>query len=206
MRRRDVLKGSFAGAGLLFAAFPSMSVSAQARECPTDGTPMQFIPKTPADPLAAENDIEKYKKCPYCGMDRKMYHHSRMLVHYSDDLPDGTCSLHCAAISLSINVDRGPKAIYVADNASPEEIKPLIEVGKAIFLVGSSLKGVMTRRSKVAYGSEAAAKASQAANGGELADFDKALLAAHADMAGDAAMIRKNREERRKKQQLHDHK
>jgi copper chaperone NosL len=202
MRRRDVLKGSLACAGLLLAAIPSESGFALAADCPADGTPMQFIPKMPPDPLAAENDLAKYKKCPYCGMDRTQYHHSRMLVHYADDLADGTCSLHCTAISLSINIDRGPKAIYVADNASPGEIKPLIEVGKAVFLVGSSMKGVMTRRSKVAYGSEAAAKAAQSANGGELVDFDKALLLAHEDMAGDASMIRKNREERRKKQLL----
>jgi nitrous oxide reductase accessory protein NosL len=128
-----------------------------------------------------------------------------MLVHYSDDLPDATCSLHCAAISLSINIDRGPKAIYVADTAAADDIKPLIEVEKASFLVGSSLRGVMTKRSKVAYGTEAAAKASQATNGGELMDFDKALLAAHADMAQDVAMIRKNREDRRKRVQHQQH-
>jgi hypothetical protein len=63
----------------------------------------------------------------------------------------------------------------------------------------------MTKRSKVAYGTEAAAKASQATNGGELMDFDKALLAAHADMAQDVAMIRKNREDRRKRVQHQQH-
>ena len=73
---------------------------------------------------------------------------------------------------------------------------------KATFLVGSTLPGVMTKRSKVAYGSEAAAKASQAANGGEFMDFDKALLASYSDMAQDIAMIRKNREERRKKMSM----
>jgi nitrous oxide reductase accessory protein NosL len=138
-------------------------------------------------------------------MDRRQFHHSRMLVHYGDDLPDGTCSLHCAAISLSINIDRGPKGIYVADNGAADDVKPLVEVDKAVFLVGSSLKGVMTRRSKVAYGTEAAAKASQAANGGTLMDFEDVLLAAYTDMAQDVAMIRKNREERRKRMQHKHH-
>lgn len=193
MNRRDLLKLSLAAAGL--AALPAQAAEA----CPGDGTPAQFLPKKAPDPKAAENDIEKYPKCPYCGMDRKQFHHSRMLVHYSDDLADGTCSLHCAAISLSLNVDREPKAIYVADNASAAEIKPLVEVDKATFLIGSQIKGVMTKRSKVAYGSEEAAKASQAANGGELGDFDKTLTAAYTDMAQDVRMIRKNREERRKK-------
>ncbi len=194
MRRRDVLKLALAGTGALATA-----AYAGTPNCPTDGTPMQFVPKLPPDPRAAEDDLRKYPSCPYCGMDRRKFHHSRMLVHYGDDLPDPTCSLHCAAISLSINIDRGPKAIYVADNAPADEIKPLIDAEKAVFLVGSSIKGVMTRRSKVAYGTETAAKAAQEANGGERMDFGQALLAAHMDMAQDANMIRKNREERRKR-------
>jgi copper chaperone NosL len=193
MDRREALKLSLlAGAGLAVG-------TAHAAQCEGDGTPAQFVPKRPADPKASENDIEKFPKCPYCGMDRKQFHHSRMVVQYSDDLPDGTCSLHCAAIGLSINVDREPKAIWVADNAASGEIKPLVEVDKASFLVGSSIKGVMTKRSKVAYGTAEAAKASQAANGGELANFDQALLAAYTDMAGDVSMIRKMRAERRRK-------
>lgn len=193
MDRREALKLSLlASAGL-------MAGHAHAAQCEGDGTPMQFVPKKPADPKAGENDIEKYPKCPYCGMDRKQFHHSRMLVQYSDDLADGTCSLHCAAISLSLNVDREPKTIWVGDNAAAGDVKPLVEVDKATFLIGSRIAGVMTASSKVAYGAEEAAKAAQAANGGELARFDQALLAAYTDMSKDVGRIRKMRAERRKK-------
>lgn len=194
MKRRDLLKLSLAT-----TASALVVNSAQAQQsCPTDGTPAQFTPKKSADQKPQENDIEKFPKCPYCGMDRKMFHHSRMLVQYSDDLPDGTCSLHCASISLAVNIDREPKTIWVGDNASTAELKPLVEVDKATFLIGSQIKGVMTKRSKVAYSKEEAAKAAMATNGGELGNFDKALLAAYTDMAQDASMIRKNREERRR--------
>lgn len=194
MNRRDLLKLSLAATGLA-------ATTAHAQQaCPTDGTPAQFIPKKAADAKPQENDIEKFPKCPYCGMDRKMFHHSRMLLQYSDDLPDGVCSLHCASISLAVNIDREPKALWVGDNAAPAEIKPLVDVDKATFLIGSQIKGVMTKRSKVAFGSEEAAKTAMAANGGgELGNFDKALLAAYTDMAQDVAMVRKNREERRKR-------
>jgi copper chaperone NosL len=197
MRRRELLALSAMAVGLSV-----VRAEAQQGACPGDGTPMQFVPRKPADPTPATDDLAKYTACPYCGMNRRQFHHSRMLVHYSDNLPDGTCSLHCAAISLSLNVDRGPKALYVADFATPGDQKVLIDVAQATFLVGSSLPGVMTKRSKVAYGSEAAAKAAQAAHGGELMTFDQALLAAHVDMAQDVAMIRKVREERRKKMQM----
>ncbi len=195
MDRRAALKTTL----LAGAALAVGTQHAQAAVCEGDGTPSQFIPKKPADPQANINDIEKYPKCPYCGMDRKQYHHSRMLVQYSDDLADGTCSLHCAAISLSLNIDREPKAIWVGDNAAPGEIKPLVEVDKATFLIGSKIPGVMTANSKVAYGTEDAAKAAQAANGGELAKFDQALLAAYTDMSKDVSRIRKMRAERRKR-------
>ena len=194
MDRREALKLSLlAGAGLVTG-----QANAQ-QACPGDGTPMQFIPKRPADPQANENDIEKYPKCPYCGMDRKQYHHSRMLLQYSDDLADGTCSLHCSAISLSLNVDREPKMIWVGDNAAAGDIKPLVEVDKATFLIGSKIPGVMTANSKVAYGTEDAAKAAQAAQGGELAKFDQALLVAYTDMSKDVSRIRKMRAERKRK-------
>lgn len=194
MKRRDMLKLSVA------AAVGSMTATTHAQQkCEGDGTPAQFVPKKAPDARAFENDIEKYAKCPYCGMDRRQYHHSRMLIHYSDDVADGTCSLHCAAISLSLNVDREPKVIWVGDNAAPGDIKPLVEVDKATFLIGSKIAGVMTANSKVAYGTEEAAKAVQAANGGELAKFDQALLSAYTDMSKDVSRIRKNRAERRKR-------
>lgn len=195
MDRRQALKTTL----LAGAALAATTRTTQAAVCEGDGTPLQFIPKKPADPQASVNDIEKYPKCPYCGMDRKQFHHSRMLIQYSDELADGTCSLHCAAISLSLNVDREPKSLWVGDNAVPTDIKPLVDVDKATFLVGSKLPGVMTASSKVAYGNEDAAKASQAANGGELAKFDQALLAAYTDMSKDVSRIRKMRAERKRK-------
>jgi len=171
MDRREALKMSV----LASIGMATAGKAAAQSGCTGDGTPAQFIPKTAADPQPQVDDLAKHPKCPYCGMDRKQFHHSRMVVHYADDLADGTCSLHCAAISLALNIDRDPKALWVGDNAAEGDTKPLVEVEKASFLVGSKLAGVMTARSKVAYGSAEAAKVSQAANGGEIVDFDQAI-------------------------------
>ena len=195
MDRREALKMSVLASIGLAAAGKANAQSA----CAGDGTPAQFTPRSAPDPQPQIDDIAKYPKCPYCGMDRKQFHHSRMIVHYADDVADGTCSLHCSAISLSLNIDRDPKALWVGDNAVEGDTKPLVEVEKASFLVGSKLPGVMTARSKVAYGNADAAKASQAANGGEIVDFDQALLAAYTDMSADVTRIRKSRAERRRK-------
>jgi nitrous oxide reductase accessory protein NosL len=196
LSRRQALKtlalGSLAGIAITQGR-PALAA------CEGDGTPLQFVPKTKADADPLKDELAKYPKCPYCGMDRKQFHHSRHLVHYADDLVDGTCSLHCAAISLAINLDRGPKAIYAADFGSTSEPRPLVNVDEATYLIGSKLPGVMTAKSKKAFASKAAAEAAQKENGGELGNFDAALAAAHASMASDTLMIRKKRAEKRAK-------
>lgn len=198
MDRRDMLKGTLA-IGLAAGASAVHASQHGAEAGKTDGTPLQFIPKTKPDPEPLKDELKKYPKCPYCGMDRREFHHSRHLVQYSDDLVDGTCSIHCLALSLSLNIDREPKAIWAADFGAAGEVKPLINVDQAAYLIGSGLPGVMTGRSKKAYASLEAAAEARAKHGGEVGDFNQALLAAYTDMARDTIAIRKRREERRRR-------
>ena len=173
-------------------------VEASGEVCAGDGTPLQFIPKTAPDDNPLEEELQKYPKCPYCGMDRTQWQHSRHLVQYDDNLVDGTCSIHCLAISLSLNLDRGPKAIYAADYGSEEEIKPLVEVDNATYLIGSDLKGTMAKQSKMAFASADFAKTVREKHKGELGSFDDALRVTYLNMQNDIMMIRKRRVERRK--------
>ncbi len=163
------------------------------------GTPMQFMPKTEPDSRPLENELAKYPDCPYCGMSREQWHHSRHLVHYDDDLADATCSLRCASLSLSLNIDRGPRAIYAADFSADAEIKPLVEVDQATYLIGSELPATMSRTSKMAFSSRDAAQAARREHGGELGDFDQALRQSYLDQAEDTMMIRQRRKEMQRK-------
>lgn len=174
-------------------------VNASGEACPGDGTPLQFIPKGQPDPAPLEDELAKYPKCPYCGMGRSKWHHSRHLVHYDDGLVDATCSIHCLAISLSLNIDRGPKAIYAADFGAESAPKPLVNVDRATYLVGAELKGTMSRKSKMAFASRERAEATRVAKGGELVGFDDALREAYLGMADDTRAIRKRRGERRRR-------
>ena len=151
--------------------------------------------QTAADAEPQVNDIEKYPKCGYCGMDRKQFHHSRMLVQYGNGAVEGVCSIRCLATSLARFVGRGTKGVWVGDNASAAETKPLCDAERAHYLVGSSLRGVMTRRSKVAYSTVEAAEASMKANGGTVMDFDQTLMAAYEDIVEMVKMRRKMRAE-----------
>ncbi|HMX16184.1 MAG TPA: nitrous oxide reductase accessory protein NosL [Rhodocyclaceae bacterium] len=194
MQRRDMLKLS-----LLASAGLAAGAAAAQQACPTDGTPAQFVPRKPADANPMQNELDKYGKCPYCGMDRKEHHRARMLVQYSDDLVDGVCSIHCLALSLGVNIDREPKAIWGPDYGSAAEPRPLLPVDKLTYLIGADLKHAMTKRSKHSFASADVAKEFQAKHGGTLGNFDEALKHSYLDMAADVSMIRKLREERRKK-------
>ncbi len=195
--------------GLAFADMPKKAigamvpgkgwVNASGQKGEHDGTPLQFMPKGAPDENPQEDDIKKYPRCPYCGMMRQQWNHSRHLVQYDDGLADGTCSIHCAAISLSLNLDRGPKAIYAADFGAESEVKPLINVDQASYVLGSKLPGTMSATSKMAFASKQAAEAAAKANGGDVADFDTALAEAYVGMAADTIMIRKRRGEKMKK-------
>lgn len=210
-RRRDVLKllgavgfgalaeQSLAGPGV-GAMMPGKGwMKAPAASCEGDGTPLQFIPKGKPDENPLESELEKYTTCPYCGMNRTQWHHSRHLVQFDDGLVDGTCSIHCLAISLSLNIDRGPKAIYAADFGSSAELKPLVNVDQATYLIGAELKGTMTGKSKMAFASTESAAAMQQLKGGQLGSFDDALREAYLGMAHDTSMVRKRRAERVKR-------
>ena len=161
--------------------------------CDGDSTPLQFVPKTPPDASPLSHEFEKYPRCVHCGMSRTMWHHSRYLVQYDDDLVVGTCSLHCLAVNLSLNLDRGIKKIYVGDFSDTGKPAGVIDADAAFFLIGSDLKGTMTMNSKMAFATKEAAEAAQKAHGGTIAGFDAALKQAYGDMAADTLMIRKRR-------------
>jgi hypothetical protein len=142
---------------------------------------------------AADEDQVKHPACPYCGMDRTKFAHSRALVTYDDGTVVGTCSLHCAAIDLSLKIDKTPVSIEVADYRT----KKLIDAENAVWVIGGSKMGVMTRRAKWAFGDQASADAFMAANGGSADEFKVAVKAAFEDMYADLEMIRAKRKKMR---------
>jgi nitrous oxide reductase accessory protein NosL len=141
----------------------------------------------------SRDDVQKFSSCKYCGMDREKFGHSRILIEYDDGTTVGTCSIHCAAVDLAINLDKMPKAIQVGDYNS----KALIDAEKAFWVMGGSKMGVMTKRAKWAFEKKEDAEKFIKENGGEAATFDVAMKAAYEDMYQDTKMIRERRKMRR---------
>ncbi|WP_374408686.1 nitrous oxide reductase accessory protein NosL [Hydrogenophaga sp.] len=163
-----------------------------------------LVKDLPKDTSPLVNELSKYPRCRYCGMERAKFSHTRHLLVYEDDSVEGTCSLHCSAISLSLNMDRGPKAIYAGDAGSKEAIKPLVLADKAHYVIDPSKPGTMTRASKFAYADKAAAEAAASGEaavkaGAKVVGFDQALTSAYLGMAEDTVMLRKRRGEMRRK-------
>ncbi len=143
-------------------------------------------------------DIQKFPSCKYCGMDREKFGHSRMLVEYDDGTSLGTCSLHCLAVELALNIDKTPKTIFVGDYNS----KTLIDAEKTFWVIGGNKMGVMTKRAKWAFARKEDAEKFKAENGGDIASFEQAVKASYEDMYGDTQMIR---ERRKMKKMQHQH-
>ena len=148
----------------------------------------------PLAALAADADIDKHKSCKFCGMDREKWNFSRVYLEYDDGSTEGTCSIHCAAVDLALNLDKAPKTIWVADFGT----RQLIDGEKAVWVVGGKKQGVMTKRAKWAFADKAAAEAFIKENEGALASFDDAVKGAYQDMYEDTKMIRERRAAKRK--------
>ncbi|MBI5585130.1 MAG: nitrous oxide reductase accessory protein NosL [Deltaproteobacteria bacterium] len=145
--------------------------------------------------LSASEDVKKHSACKYCGMDREKFGHSRMLIEYDDGSQVGTCSLHCAAVDLALNLDKTPKLIWVGDYGT----RSLVNAEKAFWIIGGGKPGVMTKRAKWAFAEKTDAEKFIKENGGTLGDFDAALKAAYEDIADDTKMIRERRRMMRQK-------
>jgi nitrous oxide reductase accessory protein NosL len=143
-----------------------------------------------------QEDIQKHPSCKYCGMNRQQFGHSRIYIEYDDASSVGTCSTHCAAVDLAINIDKSPKAIQVGDYNS----KVLIDAEKASWVIGGSKMGVMTKRAKWAFDKKEDAERFIKENGGETATFDMVMKALYEDMYADTKMIRERRKMRKMQQ------
>ncbi|NVO00916.1 MAG: nitrous oxide reductase accessory protein NosL [Geobacteraceae bacterium] len=128
---------------------------------------------------SAHEDITRRRSCSSCGMDRKMYGYSRMLITYADGGETGVCSLHCAVTEMNTSNGRTVEALQVADRNT----HLLIPAEKAFWVIGGKKRGVMTQQAKWAFATKEAAGKFVADYGGTIVPWEKALEAARKDAA-----------------------
>lgn len=135
--------------------------------------------------LVQKGSIKKW--CPNCGMNLVMFYKTSHSIELSGGKKVQFCSLHCLAENYHNGKYHGKnvKAIYGVDIIS---LKPYT-VNKLTYVVGSKVRGTMTKRSKYAFRSKADARKFQGKNGGTLTDFNSVLALAQKDLTADNEMI-----------------
>lgn len=132
----------------------------------------QTVPEANATLIQTGKD--KYA-CSNCGMHLvKFYKTSHTHANHQ------YCSIHCL-----YEVTQGviPSDAKVVDAITLE----LIDVKKAFYVVGSSVKGTMSRTSSYAFGNEADAQNFLLNNGGKMMNFEAAYAVAAEDFPNDFA-------------------
>ncbi|MBI5633180.1 MAG: nitrous oxide reductase accessory protein NosL [Nitrospirae bacterium] len=137
------------------------------------------LPQTRKTPVyTKKNDVQTHPDCKYCGMDRRRFDFSRMLVLQDDSSETGTCSIHCTALDRALNYEKPPRWIGVGDYGT----RKLINARKAYWVIGGDRQGVMSIRGKWAFEKRKEAEEYTRDHGGQIHGFDAALQATFEDM------------------------
>ncbi|MCF6309580.1 MAG: nitrous oxide reductase accessory protein NosL [Sulfurimonas sp.] len=133
--------------------------------------------------------VGKHKHwCPVCGMSLKKFYKTSHVSKQNSSTPKQYCSMRCLVVDMSQNsIDT--KNIQVVDVVSQK----LIDAKSAIYVVGSEVKGTMSKVSKLAFSSAEAAEDFSIENGGDIVVFDKVLQMAQESIKSDMAMVTKKK-------------
>ena len=133
----------------------------------------QSVPKEKAELLQSGKN-KQY--CAQCGMDLiRFYKTSHAASSESKDKKYQYCSVHCLEDHLGHGVVlKNPKVVDVSS-------LKFISVHDAKYVVGSSIRGTMSRVSKYAFSNIKDAKEFQKKYGGKIMDFNLALEKAKDD-------------------------
>ncbi len=112
--------------------------------------------------------------CQNCGMDLVMFYKTSHAAKV-DGKQKQFCSLHCLA--ETINSGAKVTGIKVVDTKTLR----WIDAKKAHYVVGSKIKGTMSRISKYAFADLADANSFQKQHGGKIMNFSEALAEAKKD-------------------------
>ena len=123
--------------------------------------------------------------CHICGMSLKMFYKTSHAVVLKDGSKRQYCSIRCLVADWK-NIKDSVKEILVVDAKSEK----FIPAKKAFYVVGSKVKGTMSKVSKIAFKNEADAKEFAKKFGGKIVGFDEAFELASKSFASDVKMLK----------------
>ena len=126
--------------------------------------------------------------CHVCGMSLKMFYKTSHALKLKDGKARQYCSIRCLVVDYP-KIKDNIKEILVVDAKSGK----MIDANKAFYVVGSQVKGTMSKVSKIAFEKEEDAKEFQKEFGGEIVGFNKAFELAKKNLKADIKMLNKKK-------------
>jgi nitrous oxide reductase accessory protein NosL len=126
--------------------------------------------------------------CPNCGMNLVTFYKTSHAIKLKDGSFKQFCSMHCLVESLKKYKDKIVDILVV-----DAKTNKFINAKNGFYVVGSKIKGTMTKNSKYAFLNEEDAKKFQKKYGGKIVNFQEALKIAKLDFKKDMLLINTKR-------------
>ena len=149
-----------------------------------------FSKMASVEPVLVQDGKEKYW-CPVCGMNLKTFYKTSHTSKLQNGNNRQYCSIRCLAVDMKeYGIDTNN--IKVIDLNTQK----FIDAKKAFYVVGSKIKGTMSKISKLAFSSKNNALLFVKKYKGKVVDFDTALKTAKNSLKADNAMINKKKKKK----------
>ncbi len=149
-----------------------------------------FMKKATVTPVLVQKGTQK-NWCPVCGMSLKMFYKTSYTAKLANGTPRQYCSMRCLVVDMK-EYGLDTKTIQVVD----AQTQKLIDAQSAFFVVGSKVKGTMSKVSKLAFKSKDDAEKFVKKYKGKIVDFKTALKMAKNSLKSDIAMIAKKKKKK----------
>ena len=149
-----------------------------------------FAKTASVKPVLIQKGNEKHW-CPVCGMSIKMFYKTSHASKLQNGIDRQYCSIRCLVVDMQeYGIDT--KNIKVVDASTQK----LIDATKAHYVLGSKVKGTMSRVSKLAFAHRTDAEKFVEKYKGKVVNFDTVLTSAKESLKSDAAMLKKKKEKK----------
>ena len=147
-----------------------------------------FTKMATAKPILVQEGAKK-QWCSVCGMNLKMFYKTSHIAQIQSHKKHQYCSMRCLVVDMK---EHKLKDIKVVDAKSEK----IIDADKAFYLLGSKIRGTMSKKSKLAFEHESDAKEFQKTYKGKLLSFNEALKNAKESLSSDMAMVTRKKEKK----------
>ncbi len=149
-----------------------------------------FTKKATLKPILVQKGTQK-NWCPVCGMNIKMFYKTSYTAKLKNDTPRQYCSMRCLVMDMK-EYGLDTKTIKAVD----AHTQKLIDASTAYYVVGSKVKGTMSKVSKLAFASKSDALDFVKKYKGKIVDFDTAIAMAKNSLKSDMVMIAKKKKKK----------